>query len=96
VPDSKYGRHHQELRKAYKRYVDAGVASCWRCGERIDPGTPWHLGHSDDGSRYEGPEHQRCNLEAQNRLRAADARRWRAQADDGSYRDADGVLVRPW
>jgi hypothetical protein len=42
--------------------VAAGRVKCWRCGERIDPGSDWHLGHDDENrSRYRGPEHARCN-----------------------------------
>ena len=25
--------------------VEAGMARCARCGELIEPGTPWDLGH---------------------------------------------------
>jgi hypothetical protein len=33
-----------------------------RCGELIEPGTPWDLGHVDgDRTRYAGPEHRYCN-----------------------------------
>jgi len=40
--------------------MDAGeVFRCWRCGELIRPGQPWHLGHDDyDRTKYRGPEHR--------------------------------------
>jgi hypothetical protein len=57
-----YGSDHQKLRRRYEMFVRAGLASCARCGERIEPGAPWDLGHDDfDRSRYSGPEHQGCN-----------------------------------
>ena len=41
--------------------VAAERVNCARCGEIIEPGTPWDLGHSDDGLDYNCPEHARCN-----------------------------------
>ena len=39
--------------------VDAGLASCWRCGFPIVPGEPWDLEHVDgDRSQWSGPEHR--------------------------------------
>lgn len=39
-----------------------GGVLCARCGEAIVPGTKWDLGHFDgDKSRYQGPEHVKCN-----------------------------------
>lgn len=57
-----YGHHHQQLRKRWAPNVAAGVVDCARCGERIEPGDPWDLGHDDHDRRvYTGPEHQACN-----------------------------------
>src|SRR6202451_4156572 len=57
-----YGAAHQRLRRQWAWRVAAGGVCCARCGELIWPGEPWHLGHVDgDRSRYQGPEHERCN-----------------------------------
>jgi hypothetical protein len=57
-----YGEQHRRLRKKFARLVDAGQATCVRCGRPIVPGTLWDLGHVDgDRSRWSGPEHARCN-----------------------------------
>lgn len=68
-----YGYEHKKLRKQIAPTVNAGRASCWRCGLPIRKGEPWDLGHHDDRSRYAGPEHQACN-------RATAGRRAEAQA----------------
>jgi hypothetical protein len=65
--NDRYGHNHRRLRKQIKALVDAGRANCWRCGEPIEAGTDWDLGHADHTEpgarlpRYMGPEHQRCN-----------------------------------
>jgi hypothetical protein len=61
--NSRYGYNHRKLRKQVAPMVAAGKANCWRCGERIDPGTDWDLGHKDNGNamEYMGPEHPACN-----------------------------------
>jgi hypothetical protein len=109
----RYGKTHRALREHWKRVIDGGgMVACWRCGDPIRHGMTWHLGHSDDGSRHMGPEHAKCNLRAQNELRAADARRWREEraadrlegyrrilaADPSAYEHPDwpGLIVRPW
>lgn len=57
-----YGRAHQELRRTWAAKVAAGGVLCARCGQPIEPGSPWDLGHlDDDRSRYSGPEHAGCN-----------------------------------
>lgn len=65
-----YGTAHQRLRAQWTPYVQAGVVHCWRCGEPIEPGTRWHLGHDDhDRTQYRGPEHERCNVSTRTRER---------------------------
>jgi hypothetical protein len=57
------GHDHQQLRREWSAKVDAGDVICWRCGNPIEPGMPWDLGHVD-GSNYRlyaGPEHRECN-----------------------------------
>ena len=50
-----YGGRHQALRRRFAALVEAGLASCWRCGYLIAPGEPWDLGHDDwNRSRYVG------------------------------------------
>jgi hypothetical protein len=71
-----YGWQHQQLRRRWAREVELGGVVCWRCGLRIVPGTPWDLGHSDeDRSRYNGPEHRRCNRATASRDRRT-SRSW--------------------
>ena len=53
---------HRKMRKEFAPLVAAGLVNCARCGELIEPGTPWDLGHSDrDPGAYSGPEHAYCN-----------------------------------
>lgn len=55
-----YGADHQARRAALAPTVNAGHATCWRCGLPILPGQAWDLGHDDhDRSIYRGPEHRR-------------------------------------
>ena len=47
------------------RLVEAGQATCWRCGQPIKAGEPFDLGHDDeDRSIIRGPEHVFCNRSA--------------------------------
>jgi hypothetical protein len=65
-----YGAPHQAKRREWKPAVDRGDVDCHAVicleevdgyGRRIQPGTPWNLGHTPDRSRWTGPEHERCN-----------------------------------
>lgn len=69
---------HKAHRKAGQRLVDSGQAHCWRCGNYLPPGKPWHVGHDDNDRRItRGPECVPCNLTAAARkgARIANARR---------------------
>lgn len=81
-----YGAEHVRLRARWAREVKLGVVHCARgaaCLERgrptgtlILPGEPWDLGHDDvDRSRYNGPEHRRCNRAVSDRDRRS-SREW--------------------
>lgn len=61
-----YGAEHQRLRAAWQERIDDGeLVLCPRCGEPVEPGMEWDLGHSDDRNSYSGPEHSReCNRAA--------------------------------
>ena len=61
-----YGGQHQKLRAQWKPAVDAGQAICHAAiclhpSRWIQPGTPWHLGHTADRTAWTGPEHALCN-----------------------------------
>jgi hypothetical protein len=66
-----YGTNHQRLRRAWARSVNAGIASCARCGLPIEPGELWDLDHADDRAGYLGPSHTRCNRDTAGRRPAS-------------------------
>lgn len=71
-----YGWQHQKLRERWKPQVNALQVSCARCGQLIVPnpalkGDGWDLGHNEDRSGYQGPEHSSCNQVAGARNAAA-------------------------
>jgi hypothetical protein len=66
-----YGYTHQKLRAQWEPKVATGNLTCPRCTKPILPGQPWQLGHTDDRTGYNGPEHARCNLSAGGRAGAA-------------------------
>jgi hypothetical protein len=39
---------HRKIRKGLAPLVAAGLATCARCGEPIEPRSKWDLGHTDD------------------------------------------------
>lgn len=58
--------HPQRRAALAKQMAEQGHLTCWRCGERINGGDEWDLGHDDfDRSITRGPEHaRRCNRRA--------------------------------
>jgi hypothetical protein len=73
-----YGIAHRTLRAQFVRLVEAGQATCARCGLPILPGEPFDLDHADDRSSCLGASHRRCNRVAGAKSGAAvtNARRW--------------------
>ena len=60
--DRGYGTEHRALREAWRPLVEAGLTTCARCNNPIQPSDEWDLGHSDtDRSQYAGVEHRGCN-----------------------------------
>jgi hypothetical protein len=55
---------HKAMRRRLDPVVQSGTVPCARCGELIEPGSPWQLDHRDDGRGWLGPSHQRCNARA--------------------------------
>lgn len=56
-----YDAAHRAERKRWLPIVQAGGVLCSRCGHRIQPGSDWDLGHTDDRTAWTGPEHAACN-----------------------------------
>jgi hypothetical protein len=70
-----YLGRHRRIRAALLPSVGAGLQVCARCGEPIEPGEKWHLGHDDRDRRYySGPEHAICNSTAPHRGKTS--RQW--------------------
>jgi hypothetical protein len=64
----RYDYRHHMIRKELAPFVQAGLVSCARCGEPIEAGAKWDLGHDDlDPRFYSGPEHSYCNQTAPHR-----------------------------
>lgn len=57
-----YGKAHREERARWKPIVEGGQANCCICGYWIEPGTKWHLDHTEDRTGYRGAAHAQCNL----------------------------------
>ena len=77
-----YGSPHQKLRAKWKPQVDAGMVNCHAVicvmsSRWIQPGTPWHLGHTPDRTGWTGPEHQHCG--AADGARRGNSRRGQAR-----------------
>jgi hypothetical protein len=72
-----YGKAHRAERARWKPIVDGGQAACCICGRWIEPGTKWHLDHTEDRSGYRGVAHAQCNLRdgARRGARRTNARR---------------------
>ena len=67
-----YGYGHQKMRRKYASLVASGRALCSRCGELIEPGTPWDLDHDNSRLFYLGPSHVRCNRATNVRVTSRD------------------------
>lgn len=63
-----YDQAHRARRAAWATHVSRGLVTCWRCGQPIEAGAPWDLGHDDhDRNITRGPEHATCNRSAAGR-----------------------------
>ncbi len=59
-----YDAEHDHFRARLAPQVATGQVPCARCHQPIPAGTPWDLGHTDDRTRWSGPEHAVCNRSA--------------------------------
>jgi len=73
-----HGQAHRTRRRGIAPMVEAGLARCARCGELIEPGSPWDLGHVDGSERklISGPEHRSCNRATSTHRARRVSRRW--------------------
>jgi len=56
-----YGWTHRRDRAGWAPVVQAGAVRCRRCGDLIEPGQAWDLGHNDERTSA-APEHRgKCN-----------------------------------
>ena len=65
MPD--YGHAHRKERARLARLLETrGTMQCARCGQPINLGDQWDLGHRDDDpTQWAGPEHRnQCNRAA--------------------------------
>ena len=83
-----YGAAHRTLRAQYARLVEAGQATCARCGQPLLSGEPFDLDHGPDRSSYLGASHRRCNRLAGGRNGAA--------ATNARRRAREPKYVRSW
>ena len=68
---------YRALRARLRRLVDAGGVVCVRCGELIEPGSPFDVGHDDLAPDVvRGPEHRKCNRATSGRRKDRRSREW--------------------
>ena len=82
----KYNGPHRVMRERLDPVVQTGTVSCVRCGELIEPNTPWHLDHRDDGRGWLGPSRARCNQRASWEKMVASANGRGVVPDEKPYR----------
>ena len=83
---AKYGVVHKTMRARLAPVVAAGKSTCGRCGELIEPDTPWQLDHRDDGRGWLGPSHASCNQRAG----------WEKMVASNSNGDGGGLEEQPY
>lgn len=78
-----YDSAHLRERTRWAPHVARGEVDCARCGQRIQPGQAWDLGHTEDRRGWSGPEHAVCNRAAGARV-ANDRRPFAGAAGEDS------------
>jgi hypothetical protein len=59
-----YDTQHDRERTRWAPLVRTGMVNCARCNQPITTSAAWDLGHTDDRTRWTGPEHAHCNRAA--------------------------------